>query len=331
MEVISKKQKAQAWLAQQQSKLQCPLCGKPFLVTETSLRCANGHTYDIAKKGYVNFCPQSKSSFYEKDLFTARGQVLQQGFYQPLLDKMVSLLTANLAAATCAHAAFCHTATATAGLSAATPTKTAPQTNSLSAATPTKTAPQTDCLSAAAPLPIVLDAGCGQGYYTAHLAQKLSSSYAFLGIDLAKEGILQAAFYPICAQFALADLARLPLAPGSVAAILNILSPANFAEFARVLLQPGGLFIKVIPGPSYLQEIRALLGQNAYDNQETLAHSRAHIKRLQEEHLFYTLPIAPAQAAAFWQMTPLSGKKVLPQTAALTQITIDLHLLVGSL
>lgn len=330
MEVISKKQKAQAWLAQQQKQLQCPLCGKPFLVTETSLRCANGHTYDIAKKGYVNFCLQSKSSFYEKDLFTARGQVLQQGFYQPLLDKMVSLLTANLAANTCAHAAFCRTATATAGLSAAAPTKTALQTNSLSAAMPTKTAPQTNCLSATAPLPIVLDAGCGEGYYTAHLAQKLSSSYAFLGIDLAKEGILQAALYPSCAQFALADLARLPLAAGSVAAILNILSPANFAEFARVL-QPGGQLIKVIPGAAYLQEIRTLLGEKDYDNQETLAHSRLHIKNLRETHLFYTNPLTPAQSASFCQMTPLSGKKVLPQTAALTQITIDLYLLAGSL
>ena len=37
--------------------LRCPLCGAGFSPTSDSLRCPNGHSYDVARQGYVNLLP----------------------------------------------------------------------------------------------------------------------------------------------------------------------------------------------------------------------------------------------------------------------------------
>ncbi len=37
--------------------LRCPLCGTGFAATDDSLRCPNGHSYDVARQGYVNLLP----------------------------------------------------------------------------------------------------------------------------------------------------------------------------------------------------------------------------------------------------------------------------------
>lgn len=57
-----------------------------------------------------------------------------------------------------------------------------------------------------------------------------------------------------------ADLANLPIADQSVAVIMNILSPANYQEFKRVLVDDG-LIIKVVPRSDYLAELREAIGK----------------------------------------------------------------------
>lgn len=34
--------------------LRCPVCGGALMPLGTSLRCPQGHSYDMAKEGYVN-------------------------------------------------------------------------------------------------------------------------------------------------------------------------------------------------------------------------------------------------------------------------------------
>ncbi len=66
------------------------------------------------------------------------------------------------------------------------------------------------------------------------------------------------------------DLANLPLLDNSIDILLNLLSPANYQEFARVL-KPGGLLIKVIPGSEYLKEVRQALQIQAPERAERQA------------------------------------------------------------
>jgi len=77
--------------------LACPRCAEPFSLTGASLKCANGHCYDLCAKGYVNLAPQhdQRREKYDADLFNCRSQVLEDGFYQPVLDAISAMLKAN--------------------------------------------------------------------------------------------------------------------------------------------------------------------------------------------------------------------------------------------
>lgn len=58
-------------------------------------------------------------------------------------------------------------------------------------------------------------------------------------------------------------MAKSPFGDQSFHIILNILSPSNYKEFKRLLVQDG-LVIKVVPRPDYLKELREVL----YDDME---------------------------------------------------------------
>jgi len=107
----------------------------------------------------------------------------------------------------------------------------------------------------------ILDAGCGEGSHLAAILSALKKPDApdilGVGVDIAKEGIRLAAKSGALAIWCAADLAGSPFADRQFDVILNILSPANYQEFQR-LLRDDGMLIKVIPGSRYLQEIRAL-------------------------------------------------------------------------
>lgn len=66
----------------------CPHCQQALLPQENQLRCASGHSFDIARQGYVNLLPanhkHSKSPGDDKSMLQARRGFLQAGFYQPL-------------------------------------------------------------------------------------------------------------------------------------------------------------------------------------------------------------------------------------------------------
>lgn len=74
----------------------CPLCRAP-LQRETRLwRCAQGHSFDVAREGYVNLLPvQHKHSREPGDnaaMVLARREFLQAGHYQPLREAAVAML-----------------------------------------------------------------------------------------------------------------------------------------------------------------------------------------------------------------------------------------------
>ena len=71
----------------------CPICQENLTLVETSLKCCNRHSFDLAKFGYVNLAPQIKQSAnYDKENFQNRQQILEAGFYQAILDAVSDLL-----------------------------------------------------------------------------------------------------------------------------------------------------------------------------------------------------------------------------------------------
>lgn len=70
----------------------CPVCSKRLIQCDGSLKCENGHCFDIAKQGYVNLLQSQKSSSKrhgdDKLMVKSRGSFLDKGYYAPLADKI---------------------------------------------------------------------------------------------------------------------------------------------------------------------------------------------------------------------------------------------------
>ena len=72
----------------------CPICQENLTLVESSLKCSNRHSFDLAKFGYVNLAPQIKQSAnYDKENFQNRQQILEAGFYQAILEAVSDLLS----------------------------------------------------------------------------------------------------------------------------------------------------------------------------------------------------------------------------------------------
>ena len=73
-------------------KLLCPICGEPLDRIEKQYRCGNGHSFDLARQGYVNLLPvQQKRSLNPGDTreqVLGRRAFLESGCYEPISNAL---------------------------------------------------------------------------------------------------------------------------------------------------------------------------------------------------------------------------------------------------
>ena len=127
-----------------------------------------------------------------------------------------------------------------------------------------------EILSRCSETPVLLDAGCGEGYYTEGIRSALLSAGKMpriAGIDISKFILRYAAKRLPEAEFAVASCYRLPLADDCADVLLDCFSPLAEAEFRRVL-KPGGYFLYVVPGAEHLWELKQILYDRPYPNEE---------------------------------------------------------------
>ena len=124
-------------------------------------------------------------------------------------------------------------------------------------------------------------------------------------------------------------IGRLPFRDGAFTAVLDILTPASYGEFRRVL-RPGGRLIKVYPGSGYLRELRAARNMQPYAEGQVEDYLKEKAQVLSEARVTYTLPVTAALWRDFVWMTPLNQdlseeeKERLALLPAET-VTVDLH------
>ena len=116
----------------------------------------------------------------------------------------------------------------------------------------------------------LLDAGCGEGYYTAeiyHALEAAEKSPQMAGIDISKDILKYAAKREKRIEYAVASSFHLPIRDSSVDILLNCFSPLAEEEFRRVL-KKGGYFIYVVPAAGHLWEMKSIAYDVPYPNEE---------------------------------------------------------------
>lgn len=112
----------------------------------------------------------------------------------------------------------------------------------------------------------VLDAGCGEGYYSAGIKVSSDKKVDIYGIDISKDALEFLGKRKHGIPSAVASIFELPLADGSVDAVLNIFSPEADGEFNRVL-KKGGYLIRVIPREKHLLGLKTAIYDKPYLNE----------------------------------------------------------------
>ena len=104
------------------------------------------------------------------------------------------------------------------------------------------------------PEDVVLDAGCGEGFFLGSLAERTGCSAH--GVDIAIAAVDAAAKrYPQCEWIVANADRRIPYADRAFSLVLAITGRLNAAEFRRVL-QPEGKLLAAVPAPDDLIELR---------------------------------------------------------------------------
>lgn len=199
----------------------CPICGAPLARASGTYRCAGGHSYDIAREGYVHLLPanrkHSRQPGDDREMAAARTRFLSADWYRHLLDAL------------CAQA-----------------------------------------LRYTGSAPVFLDAGCGEGYYTAGIVEALEQSgrqVQAAGVDLSKFALRKAARRSPQTEFAVASVYHLPVADGTADLLLDCFAPLAAEEYRRVV-KGGGVFLYVVPAPEHLMEMKDILYDETYENPE---------------------------------------------------------------
>ncbi|XVQ86306.1 putative RNA methyltransferase [Microbispora siamensis] len=71
--------------------LVCPACRAAVHLAGGSVRCSHGHSYDVARQGYVNMLTRSAGTADTPAMVAARARFLEAGHYRPLARRLARM------------------------------------------------------------------------------------------------------------------------------------------------------------------------------------------------------------------------------------------------
>lgn len=160
----------------------------------------------------------------------------------------------------------------------------------------------------------VLDVGCGEGWYLSQI-----EAPAHVGIDISKRAVQMASKFLPHAQFAVGTSFRLPVLPQSCSAVFTVFAPHSIDEYQRVL-QPGGCWATVTPGPRHLEEMRPRKDDSIRQREER-RHEPPE-QAAESQRLIFELTLTSDAADDLFSMTPLRWQTAA-QAAPVTAVTVD--------
>lgn len=169
-----------------------------------------------------------------------------------------------------------------------------------------------------------LDIGCGEGYYTAQLAEALPEADGY-ALDISREAVKRACRRAPQLTWLVASMARVPLADASCNLLASVFSPLDWQE-ARRLLAPGGGLLRMGPTHEHLLELRGLLYDEVreYDDAKHLSLIPPGMHLAHSETLNYRLQLDNAEDRAdLLAMTPHGWRANAERRAAVIAAPLE--------
>ena len=183
------------------------------------------------------------------------------------------------------------------------------------------------------PRGLVVDAGCGEGYYTAAMAKHAAS---VVGFDLSKFGIDAAAKRARReglgnVLFSVSGIYSMPLRDGCADGIVSLFAPCAEEEFSRVL-RSGGVVIAVGAGEDHLLGLKRAIYREVYKNtpREDMPKS---MQLLEEKRVSFSIFLESNDTIRdLFSMTPYyyrTSEEDLAKLAALERLETEVDVIVS--
>jgi 23S rRNA (guanine745-N1)-methyltransferase len=260
----------------------CPKCKGELILDINTKKCKNNHCFDKAKAGYYNLLLGVGGGTHgdNAEMVEARRAFLSRGFYEPLADRIASLVTERTPVLGC-----------------------------------------------------VLDAGCGEGYYTDKVERSLrerDGDSNVLAFDISRDAVKFAAKRNRNISLAVATSYDMPLANESVDTVFNAFSPLAISEVSRVL-KSGGRFVMVYPGREHLYGLKSVIYKTPYKN-EPEEVGLDGFKLLSHETVTYTLKLdTEGDIRALFMMTPYAyrtSREDRERVLSLSEVTTEVEFVI---
>lgn len=177
---------------------------------------------------------------------------------------------------------------------------------------------------------IVIDAGCGEGYYSSALAEVADG---VIGFDLSKFGVETAAKRTKGKEnafFGVAGIYDMPLFDACADAVVNIFAPCATDEFKRVLTK-NGVLIAVGAGKNHLLGLKQAIYDEAYTNDDR-EDMPPDMTLVEEINVSYEITLSGNQQIAdLFSMTPYyyrTGDKDMEKLRCLESVTTPVDVFV---
>lgn len=147
----------------------------------------------------------------------------------------------------------------------------------------------------------ILDVGCGEGWYSAQIAQGLHSELT--GLDISKEAVRCAAARYKGPTWLTATAAHIPVADGSADLLLSLFALTLPEEFARVL-KPEGYFFQVLAAPDHLLGLKSIIYPRLREKEKVIAPDLPGFSRIQSIPIRFSFTLEGNQVENLFSMTP---------------------------
>ena len=251
--------------------LLCPICGAQLKIEGKRYVCAQNHSFDMARQGYVNLLTvQQKHSLNPGDTreqVLSRREFLEAEYYAPIARTLI------------------------------------------------ETARELDISGQ------ILDVGCGEGWYSARLADALGAELT--GLDISKEAVRCAAAKYKGKQWLCATAAHIPVEDGSVDLLTSLFALTLPEEFRRVLKE-GGYYFQVLAAEDHLLGLKSIIYDSLTFKEKDTVPELPGFERVKSVPIRFEFTVEGQQIRNLFSMTPhvfrigKDGAERLRNTSVLT-------------